>query len=124
MNGLRRFGMFAACFVLLSFGAPGAEAQNLARYRDFEFGMSVDSVAKQTQSEPARARTVHTAPDLIQTLQWDRRTYFSSSTATDPVRSIRFDFYNNQLFKIVAIYANQQLEGLTADDVIEAISKT
>jgi hypothetical protein len=124
MNGLRRFGVFGALFVVMSFGPPGAEAQNLARYRDFEFGMSVDSVAKQTQLEPARVRTVHTVPDLIQTLLWDRQTYFSSSTATDPVRSIRFDFYNNQLFKIVTIYANQKLQGMTADDLIEAISKT
>jgi hypothetical protein len=120
MARLHGLGMFVACIILL---APLGAAQNLGRYRDFEFGMSVDSVAKQTQSPPASIRTVHTMPDLIQTLQWDRPSRFSSSTEADPVRGIRFHFYNNQLFKIVAIYDNRQLEGMTADDLIEAISK-
>jgi hypothetical protein len=99
-------------------------AQNLAAYRDFEFGMSTDAIVKQTKSEPGHVRTPHVAPDLIQTLQWDRQGYFSSSPAKDSVRSIRFEFYNNQLFKIVALYDNRQIEGLTAGDLIEAISKT
>lgn len=120
MTCMHRFGMFAACIVLL---APLGIAQNFARYRDFEFGMSVDSIAKQTQSQPASAKTVHTSPDVIQTLQWDRQSYFSSSAETDPVRSIRFYFLNDQLFKIVAIYGNRQVEGMTADDLIESISK-
>lgn len=120
MTCLHRIGVFVACIVLV---APLAFAQNLAQYRDFEFGMSVDSVAKKTQSGPASVRTVHTTPDLIQTLQWDRDSYFSSSTEADPVRSIRFHFYNDQLFKIVAIYGSRQLEGMTADDLIEAISQ-
>jgi hypothetical protein len=120
MIGLYRTVTFAACSVLL---ASLGIAQNRAAYRDFEFGMSTDAVVKQTKSEPARVRTAHNAPDLIQTLQWDRQGYFSSSPATDSVRNIRFEFYNNQLFRIVAIYDNRQIEGMTAADLIEAISK-
>jgi len=119
MIGLYRSLIFA-CIV---FFASAGMAQNLAAYRDFEFGMSTDAVVKQTKSEPARVRTPHVAPDLIQTLEWDRQVYFSSSPAKDSVRSIRFEFYNNQLFKIVALYDNSQIEGMTAGDLIEAISK-
>src|SRR5688572_11702308 len=120
MFGLDRVGILVACIVFL---APSAAAQNLARYREFEFGMSVDAVAKQTQSQPAKARAVHTKPNLIQSLQWDRSGYFSSSSETDPVRSIKFEFYDDQLFKILVSYAGRQVEGLTADDLIDAISK-
>jgi hypothetical protein len=43
MFGLDRVGILVACIVFL---APSAAAQNLARYREFEFRMSVDAVAK------------------------------------------------------------------------------
>jgi len=115
-----RFEVIAVFIVLLS--SP-AFAQDLLRYRDFVFGMNVDSVLKQTKMNPASAKTTYAAPDLIQTLQWDRQVYFSPAGEKDPVRTVRFDFYNNQLFKIVAIYSARQLEGMTAPDLIEAISK-
>jgi hypothetical protein len=85
--------------------------------------MSVDSIAKQIQVEPASARTISTVPDLIQSLRWDAPAYFLPSSAeTDPVRSIRFDFYDNQLFKIVATYDRRRIEGMTAEDLIDSIS--
>ena len=123
MIGLQRFGMLVACLVLLG---PQGSAQDLARYRDFEFGMTVDSVVKRTKSEPSSMKTLYTKPELIQTLQWNRQDYFSPVPldATDPVRSIRFDFYEDRLFRIVAVYATKQLEGMSSDDLVEAISKT
>src|SRR6185436_2394835 len=123
MIGLQRFGMLIACLVFL---ALQGSAQDLARYRDFEFGMTADSVVKRTKSEPSSMKTLYTKPELIQTLQWYRQDYFSPvpSDATDPVRSIRFDFYEDRLFRIVALYANKQLEGMSSDDLVEAISKT
>jgi hypothetical protein len=115
-----RFGMIVICILLLS---PLGFAQNLLKYRDFEFGMNVEAVLKQTKMDAASAKTTYAVPDLIQTLQWNRQGYFSPAGETDPVRSLRFDFYNNQLFKIVATYNARQLEGMTASDLIEAISK-
>src|SRR5688572_6243156 len=120
MTGLRRFGIFMVCIAFL---APRGAAQNFSRYREFEFGMSVASVAKQTETDAASAKTVHTLPGLVQTLQWYQHGAFSPLAALDPVRSIRFDFYDDQLFKIVANYGAKQLEGLTGDDLIEGISK-
>jgi len=119
MTRLHRFGVFIAC---IAFFVPISAAQNFARYRDFEFGMSVGSVAKQTETDVSTARTIHTLPGLVQTLQWYQRGAFSPLAAIDPVRSIRFDFYDDQLFKIVASYGTKQLEGLSADDLIEGIS--
>lgn len=122
MLGLQKFGMIAVLVTLL---VSPAAAQNLAKYRDYEFGMSVDSVAKQTQSEPSNVKTAHVKPDLIQTLQWNIQGYFASSSSSGPesARSIRFDFYNNQLFRLLVSYSSKQVEGLTAGDFIDAITK-
>ena len=115
-----RYGMVVICSLLLS---PLGFGQNLLKYRDFEFGMNVETVLNQTKMDAASAKTTYAVPDLIQTVQWNRQGYFPRAGDTDPVRTVRFDFYNNQLFKIVAIYNARQLEGMTASDLIEAISK-
>lgn len=120
MIRLCRFGMIVGFIVLLS--SPGF-AQDLLKYRDFVFGMNVEAVLKQTKMNAASVKTTYAKPDLIQTLQWDRQGYFSSLGETDPVRSLRFDFFNDQLFKIVAVYNARRLEGMKASDLIEAISK-
>ena len=122
MIGLQRFGMLVACLVLLK---PQGSAQDLSRYRDFEFGMTADSVMKLTKSEPSSMKTLYTKPELLQTLQWNRQDYFSPvpMDAKDPVRTIRFDFYEDRLFRIVAAYATKQLAGMSSDDLVEAISK-
>ena len=120
MIRLPRYGMIVICILLLS---PLGFAQNLLKYRDFEFGMNVEAVLKQTKMDAASATTTYAVPDLIQTLQWNRQGYLPRAGDTDPVRTVRFDFYNNQLFKIVATYNHRQLEGMTASDLIEAISK-
>ena len=120
MNRVPRFGMIVVCMVLLS---PLGSAQNLLKYRDFEFGMNVDAVLSQTKMDASSAKTTFAVPDLIQTLRWDRDGYSFTPTETDPVRSLRFDFYNDQLFKIVATYNSRRLEGVTVSDLIEAISK-
>ena len=45
-----------------------------------------------------------------------------SSPQTDPVKTILFSFYNGELFRIVVNYDRDETEGLTTEDMIEAIS--
>jgi hypothetical protein len=97
-----------------------AMAQDLAKYRDFQFGMSPESVAKQTHTNVLALKTIHQRPALIQTLQWDQSSYFDVKDRS--LRSIRFDFYNGELFKMVVTYDTARTDGLTTDDMIEAIS--
>src|SRR5208282_2432151 len=47
-----------------------------------------------------------------------------SSPQTDPFKNILFSFYNGELFRIVVNYDRDETEGLTAGDMIEAISAT
>jgi hypothetical protein len=97
-----------------------ATAQDLAKYRDFQFGMSPESVAKQTHTNALALKTIHQRPALIQTLQWDQSSY--SDLKDRSLRNIRFDFYNGELFKMVVTYDTARTGGLTTDDMIEAIS--
>ena len=96
-------------------------AEDLAKYRDFQFGMSLASVANQTHLDASAAKIIHQRPALIQTLQWDQS--YSDQPAKDKsLRSIRFSFYNGELFRMVISYDTAATGGLTTDDMIEAIS--
>jgi hypothetical protein len=59
---------------------------------------------------------------VIQTLQWDQVSNSDLSIKERSLRSIRFNFYNDELFKMVVTYDAAGTRGLTTDDMIEAIS--
>src|ERR1051325_5170125 len=107
---------FAA--LIASLGA----AQDLAKYHDFQFGMSLESVAKQIHMNASAAEMTHQRPALIQTLQWGQWSYSDPWAKDKSIRSIRFDFYNDALSKMVVTYDPAETEGLTTADMIEAIS--
>src|SRR6267378_2108252 len=97
-------------------------AQDLSKYRDFQFGMSLESVAKQAHMKASAAKITHQRPAMIQTLQWDQLSYSDPAAKDRSLRSIRFDFYNGELFKMVVAYDPVGTEGLTTEDMVEAIS--
>lgn len=98
-------------------------AQDLSRYRELQFGMNLLSVTQQTGMEPSEARTIHRRPALIQELEWRPQHFLGdSSPKTDPVGELLFSFYSDELFRIVVNYDRYKTEGLTDEDMIEAIS--
>src|SRR6266446_4276696 len=97
-------------------------AQDLSKYRDFYFGMRLESVARQIRMDASAAKTTHQRPALIQTLNWDRLSYSDPAAKDRSLRSIRFDFYNGELFKMVVAYDPVETAGLTTEDMVEAIS--
>ncbi len=104
--------------------APLIHAQDLSTYRQFQFGMNLLAVAKQADVKPSEARTIHRRPALIQELEWQPQYVLgASSHQTDPVRQLLFSFYNGELFRIVVNYDRYRTEGLTDEDMIEAISE-
>jgi len=119
MLSSRTFLISVVCF---AFSSAVGIAQDLSKYRDFQFGMKLDSVAQQVQMKPADARTRHDRPALIQTLEWNQVGYSESAIKDASVRTIRFDFYNGELSKMVVTYNPVETNGLTAEDIIEAIS--
>jgi len=97
-------------------------AQDLSRYREFQFGMDLPAIAKRAGLEASEAKVIHQRPALLQELNWRPLSSFGSSTAADPIRGVLFSFYNGQLFRMVVNYDRSKTEGLTPEDVVEAIS--
>ena len=116
------FRALATSVSFAAFFASLGGAQDLAKYHDFQFGMSLESVAKQIHMNASSAKITHQRPALIQTLQWGQFSYSNLSVKDRSLRSIRFDFYNDELSKMVVTYDPAGTEGLTTNDMIEAIS--
>jgi len=108
---------------LIAFVASLIQAQDLSSYRDFQFGMTLASVAKQAGVNPAKAKLLHQRPAVIQELWW-KQSLGGSSLQPDPVREVVFSFYNGDLFRMVVTYDRYRTEGLSEDDMIEATSAT
>jgi len=102
--------------------APAMGALDLSRYRNFQFGETLPALAKQAGLELSDAKLIYERPAVMQELEWPIWLGTGSAPQTDPVKTILFSFYNGELFRIVVNYDRDETEGLTAGDMIEAIS--
>src|SRR6187399_1968185 len=111
----------AACLFVSS--AQLVDAQEPAHYRDFRLGSDLATVAKAIGTAPSAITLIHQRPAVMQNIEWRPR-YFSRdvSPATDPVDSMMFRFYDDQLFAVIVDYDRQRTAGLTDADMIEAVS--
>jgi hypothetical protein len=101
---------------------PGIYAQDLSRYRGFQFGMKLLAVARQADPALSEARTIHHRPAVIQELEWRPQDSLASSARADSVSEVLLSFYNGGLFRMVVNYDPLRTAGLTDEDMIEAIS--
>lgn len=108
----------------VSMSAPSVSTPDLTRYREFQLGMDLLDVVKRVGMLPAEARLIHQRPAVIQELEWRPLRFRGSSSETqaDSVKQILFSFYNRELFKMVVQYDSYETDGLTAEDMIEAIA--
>ena len=98
---------------------------DLANYRGFHLGMSLSEAASQAGMNSSEGILVHKRPAVIQTLDWRPRSPIQANPAqTDPVEDGLLSFYNGELFRIVVTYDRNKVEGMTAEDLVEAISRT
>ncbi len=107
-------------FVLGVMSVP-ALAEDLSMYRKFQLGADLATVADQAGVNPSQATVIHSRPVLIQELAWRPRPHVWSAE-TDAVQEMVFSFYDGELFQIAISYDRYETEGLTAEDVVEAIS--
>jgi hypothetical protein len=101
---------------------PAMNTPNLSRYRDFQFGETLPTLAKQVGLELSEAKLIHESPAVLQELEWQPRLSMNSSVQTDPVKTMLFSFYNGELFRIVVEYNRDETEKMTTEDMIKAIS--
>ncbi len=109
----------------LAFGAMStlALAGDLSRYRSFQLGTDLPTVALQAGASLSQVKVIQSRPALIQELQL-RLQPLSPTSQAESVDDIVFSFYNGVLYRIAVNYDRHETEGLTADDFIEALSTT
>jgi hypothetical protein len=98
-------------------------AGDLSKYRNFQLGSDLPTIAKQAAVKQSAAKVVHLRPVLIQELEWQAQPTGSFSSTESP-KDLVFSFYNGELFRIVIKYARYETEGLTTDDMVEVVSRT
>jgi len=98
-----------------------APAADLSRYRGFQFGTDLATVAKQAGVDASQVRVLHVRPALIQELDWTPRSLGASSQA-ESAKDVLFSFYNGELYRVAVNYDRYELEGLTAQDIVDAVS--
>ena len=123
MTALAGTASRAALTSLLVCGVMSAAtlAGDLSRYRNFQFGTDLPTIAKQVRASVSQAKVIHSRPALIQELEW-RPQPLGPSVQTEAAKEVVFGFYDGQLFRIVVNYDRYETEGLTAGDLVEAIS--
>ena len=128
LNTMTNFGWTLSRSALpsfLGFGvtSPVTLANDLSKYRNLHLGTDLPLVAKQAGANPSQAKTIHRRPALIQELEWRPQPPGSTSQTAAAEQAV-LSFYNGQLFRIAIDYDRSGTEGLTPDDLVEAISAT
>jgi hypothetical protein len=110
---------------LIWYGVMSAVAMgaDLSQYRNVQFGTDLPVVAKQVGASTSEAKVIHSRPALIQELAWSPRG-LGLSPQTEAVDKVIFSFYNGELYRIAVNYDRYEIEGLTAEDMVDAISLT
>src|SRR5437588_7823912 len=113
------------CFlmiIVILLSTPQLHAQDLSRYRNFSFAMTVADLSKQIDQKPANAAVLHERPALIQELTWWPPQPYGPSRPAEPVEQILFSFYNGALYRMLMTYDSSATKGLTDEDMIRVVS--
>ena len=107
---------------MILFSAPLIHGQDLSKYRSFSLGMSLVELSNQVYLKPLQTKLIHKHPAAIQELTWWPRESSGSSPQADTVLQVFFTFYNGELYRILVTYDRDATHGLTAEDMVQAIS--
>jgi len=115
-------GALTIPFLFAALGAGLLPAADLSMYRDFHFGMNLPQAAELAEMKPAEARLEYKRPAMIQVLDFEPNLFHSAIAKGDPVSSITLSFLDGGLFRMAVVYDRYKVEGMTADDMIQALS--
>jgi hypothetical protein len=123
MSKLSLIAAKAALVSLLACGliTAATAAGDLSKYRSFQFGTDLATIAKQVGASASQAKVVHSRPALIQELEWHPQG-LGPSAEKESANDVVFSFYNGELYRIAINYDRYETEGLTAEDIIGAVS--
>ena len=99
-------------------------AQGHPRYRTYQMGDDVLTISQQLGVPAPAGLLMPPGLGAVVELRW-RSQYVRRGVApsSDPVASLVFSFFENQLFRIVIDYAPDRTEGMTEADVVAAVSR-
>src|SRR5207248_6366748 len=117
---MRRARLISKLPLLVLLFSPSLSGAGLSTYRGFQFGMSLNAAVKHSGMDISEVTVIRERPARIQELSWRPVRFFSGDT--DPVEQVSFSFYNGQLFRMVVDYDTDKTNGLTSEDIIEAVS--
>src|SRR5260221_9478117 len=117
---IRRIAGLSLVAILLP--APSIRGQDLSKYRGFSLGMSLPELSNQVDLRPLETKLIQKRPSAIQELTCWPSGSSGYSLQADSVWQIFFSFYNGELFRILVTYDRDATHGLTAEDMIQAIS--
>ncbi len=112
----------AVSLAMILLSAPVIYGQDLSKYRNFSLGMSLVELSNQVDLKPLQTKLIHKRPAVIQELTWWPREPSGSSLQADSVWQVFFTFYNGELYRILVTYDRHATDGLTADDMVQALS--
>jgi hypothetical protein len=118
---LTAFRRLSTSLLLAGVISVPASAGDLSRYRDFQLGADLETISKQIGTTPLQAKLIHSRPALLQELEW-RPQPLGPSSAPEPVKEVVFSFFNGELSRIAVDYDRYEIEGMTTDDLVDAIS--
>ena len=113
------------CFItiiVILLSSSQVHAQDLSKYRNFSFGMTVADISKQIDKKPSDATVVHERPALIEELTWLPIQPYDLSRPAEPVDQMLFSFYNGALYRMLMTYDSSATKGLTDEDMIRVVS--
>ncbi len=110
------------CFGALLLTSSWLPAHAFSEYRGVSLGATLASTLQHTDQKPAEVIVTHTRPLLLQELTWWPAVSPGARSHTNSVEQILFSFCNGELYKISVAYDHNSTEGLTAGDMVKAIS--
>jgi hypothetical protein len=119
---MRSLVIFVLAIVMILLSTPLIHAEDLSRYRNFSFGMTLADISKELGVKPADVTVVHEHPALIQELTWWPPQPYGSSRPAEPVGQVRFSFDNGALYRMLVTYDDTAVKGLNDEDMIRVIS--
>jgi len=84
--------------------------------------MSLPELSNQVHLRPLQTKLIQKHASVIQELTCWPSGASDYSLQPDSVRQIFFSFYNGELFRILVTYDRDATHGLTAEDMVQAIS--
>lgn len=103
---------------------PALGAQKFSKYREFSLGSSLNSVTKQTGVTVDEIKAIHQAPVLMQKITYWPGESGDAPTQPEAVQQLELSFCNGKLYSVNVLYRTSATEGLSDEDMIQAVSAT